>query len=130
VFAAHPLMGVGLNNYRFYSKYGLYSHCTYTELLSCCGIIGSFFFILFCIALFSAIRKADRCLRQTTEIRNLHLSLAIVCAFVGFTQIFFYESHLMYMLTFLYASSRVKICQSADQTSDKESNGKEGKQRV
>lgn len=42
VFGEYPILGVGWNNYRYYSIRGLYSHCTYVELLACCGLVGGF----------------------------------------------------------------------------------------
>lgn len=42
VFFNHPIIGVGWNNYRLYSFFSQYSHCSYVEVLACTGIVGSF----------------------------------------------------------------------------------------
>lgn len=40
VWAEHPLIGVGWNNYRFYNEARLYAHNNYAELLASLGIVG------------------------------------------------------------------------------------------
>lgn len=40
IFTEHPVLGIGLYNYKMVGYYGRVSHCNYTELLSCLGIIG------------------------------------------------------------------------------------------
>ena len=44
VFIRNPVFGVGLNNYRLYSAYAMYSHNTYAEVLACTGMIGGVIF--------------------------------------------------------------------------------------
>ncbi|ARN56292.1 O-antigen ligase family protein [Sedimentisphaera salicampi] len=40
VFSEHPLIGVGLNQFGFNNKFGIYAHNTYIELLTNGGLIG------------------------------------------------------------------------------------------
>lgn len=42
VWQAHPLLGIGWNNFRYANELGLYSHNNYAETLSCLGIAGFF----------------------------------------------------------------------------------------
>ena len=46
VFKSHPLVGVGLDNYRFYNSMLYYSHNNYLELAADLGIIGVFIYYL------------------------------------------------------------------------------------
>lgn len=39
-FKKHPIIGIGLNNFKYMARYGTYSHSNYYEMLSCLGIIG------------------------------------------------------------------------------------------
>lgn len=41
LWKAHPIFGVGFNQYQLYSWRGDYSHSTYAEVLACTGIIGT-----------------------------------------------------------------------------------------
>lgn len=111
VFLKHPIVGVGLNNYRFYSPYGTYSHCTYTEILACCGILGSIPFI------YQYMHEISLCFRtkinKDSSISNLmekRLSIIMwgILCFLGFTQIIFYELELMYCFSILCAYGEVK----------------------
>ena len=40
LFAEHPLLGAGINAFKYYTYYGTYSHSNFTELLSGLGIVG------------------------------------------------------------------------------------------
>ena len=65
VFGQHPLLGVGLNNYKFYNSFELYSHSTLPELLAGTGIIGAIlFFIPYLFVakslIFDPMRRVDR----------------------------------------------------------------------
>lgn len=54
VFYQHPFFGVGINNYKLYSSFGLYAHSTIPELLAGTGIIG---LILFFLPYFSVLNS-------------------------------------------------------------------------
>ena len=101
-FAKHPLFGVGINNARYYSVYETYTHCTYAELLACCGILGSLPFVgfLYCTAA-PLFRKAQANNLSSAESYRQSLAKILfgVLLLTGFTQIFFYERGLMYALS-------------------------------
>ena len=56
-FLESPIIGIGFDQYRRWSPYGLYSHSTYAEILSCSGIIGTLiFFVPFIYQTFGLLR--------------------------------------------------------------------------
>ena len=103
-FAKHPLFGVGINNARYYSVYETYTHCTYAELLACCGVFGSLPFVGFLYCTARPLFRKTRVYHMTNE-QKYRLSLArtlfLVLLLTGFTQIFFYGRGLMYALSMM-----------------------------
>jgi len=70
IFLNHPLFGVGFNNARYYTYLSTYTHCFYTELLACTGIIGTLIFIIPMINVFAILMKKlnyDRYKNYRTE---------------------------------------------------------------
>ncbi|WP_036153543.1 O-antigen ligase family protein [Maribacter forsetii] len=58
VFKQYPILGVGLGQFPLYSKYGLFTHNSYTEILAEQGIIGGMLLImLFLIPLFKSYKN-------------------------------------------------------------------------
>tara|TARA_R110001606_G_scaffold374174_2_gene531894 strand:+ start:288 stop:1499 length:1212 start_codon:yes stop_codon:yes gene_type:complete len=58
VFTENPIFGVGLGQFPFYSRYNLFTHNSYTEILSEQGIIGGIFlFSLFLIPTFKSFNN-------------------------------------------------------------------------
>ena len=40
IFKDHPVLGIGANNFKYYTYYNTYSHNGYTEILNGLGIVG------------------------------------------------------------------------------------------
>ncbi len=40
IFAEHPWVGIGMNNFKFATHFGTYAHNTYLELAACLGVVG------------------------------------------------------------------------------------------
>ena len=102
VFLNHPIIGVGYNNYRYYSNYGLYTHCFYIEMLACTGVLGT---IVFASPIVSSFTHYIPTLKHTSERdewglyeRRYLFYMYIVLLIIAWTQIIFYEFALMYML--------------------------------
>ncbi len=102
VFIRNPFFGVGLNNYRVYSAYAMYSHNTYAEVLACTGLFGGILFfgllIYIMIPIFSKTRydiknKKDK-LNDT-----YYITLIIVFLLICLTQICIYNRNLMLVFT-------------------------------
>lgn len=109
VMSEHPMFGVGLDNNRYYSIYGMYAHNTYAELWACSGIIGTFLFY----AVFVYVIKwivAPVINRMQCEIdRQADIDfvfvLLLLFLFICFNQICMYNFNLMLILYTLIAYS-------------------------
>jgi O-antigen ligase len=53
----HPILGIGLDHYRYYSSSGMYSHSDYIEVAASTGIVG---FIIYFSIYFSLWRRLSR----------------------------------------------------------------------
>lgn len=57
LFKQYPVFGVGYDNYKNFSTFGVYSHSTYAEVLSCSGIVGTFIYFSIYISLIYKLIK-------------------------------------------------------------------------
>ena len=75
-FQKSPIFGIGYNQFRVYNTQGIYSHSTYAEILSNCGIIGT---LLFFTPHFWCVKKILDVIRlkhlKQRETRNAFLIL-------------------------------------------------------
>lgn len=106
IFLSHPFFGVGLNNARYYNMLKeTYTHCLYSELPACTGIIGTFIFGYTLIRPLVIISKKRKSYKRTDPILNTRTKylLAIFAVFfaINFTQIAFYAQNLMYVLAII-----------------------------
>ena len=46
LFKSHPILGIGLNNFKYVARYGTYAHSNYYELLCCLGIVGTLLYYI------------------------------------------------------------------------------------
>lgn len=74
VFFQHPLFGVGINNYKLYSSFGLYAHSTIPELLSGTGAIG---LILFFSPFFSVLNSLLK--KRMVRIDRVEIWRLLIC---------------------------------------------------
>ncbi len=96
-----PILGIGLDQFRILNPYGYYSHSTYSEILSCTGVLGCFlFFIPLAKLLYIAIRKSMGKRDNMYEIRICLLMLGVEL-FLGVGQIFIYSATHMILLVFI-----------------------------
>lgn len=110
VFSENPILGVGINNVRFYSSIGTYTHCTYSELPACSGIVGTIpFVLLYCLIIKYSFRKNDSGIVHSCQ-RYLMISLCFVLIFISVSQISFYCRELMIMIAVLCANGEVHSC--------------------
>lgn len=93
LFKQSPLIGIGFNNYRALSIFGLYSHSTYAEALSCTGVIGSIFYFSPYIMLLSHYGKLVTCKPNELLLKQIKVMLGLfaVLLFLGIGVIHFYE---------------------------------------
>ena len=96
-----PIFGVGMDQFRFWNPYGCYSHSTYTEILSCTGVMGTLIFFIPLIGLLKvSIKKAVRRKKGSYQFRICSLML-MVELFLGMGQIFIYSALHMIILLFI-----------------------------
>lgn len=110
VFSRYPIIGVGLNNFRFYTSYNTYSHCFYSELFACTGLFGaSLFFIPFFTGVKSALKRffEEKDMIVKNQIRFI---IAILICLMGtsIAQIIFYEYELIFILGVICASKCIE----------------------
>lgn len=121
-FLASPIIGIGFNQYRFWSPYSTYSHSSYAEVFSCGGIIGTLiFFVPLLTCLFRYIKLAFQKKPFDEMYRIRMVALLFACElFIGVGQIFIYEMlHLLVLMLismeekqFIFESERKQIEQS------------------
>ena len=103
VFLSHPFFGVGFNNARYYISYATYTHCLYTEVLACTGIVGTLLFGYAVVRPWMIIVKTRNNIKQHNSFLNTRIIylLAIFTVFLlsNFMQIAFYAQNLMYTLS-------------------------------
>lgn len=57
ILREYPLFGVGYDNYKYFSTFGVFSHSTYAEVLSCTGIIGTIIYFSIYISIMRKLLK-------------------------------------------------------------------------
>lgn len=106
IFLSHPIFGVGLNNARYYNMLKeTYTHCLYSELPACTGIIGTFIFGYTLVRPWVIISEKRKSYKRTDPILNTRnkylLAIFVVFLAINFTQIAFYAQNLMYVLAII-----------------------------
>ena len=77
IFLKNPLIGIGLNNFKFVTSHNTYAHNNYYELAACLGVVGlAVYYVPFVIYLF---RAAKRWLKDE---REMIVPLAILVSFM------------------------------------------------
>ncbi len=96
-----PIFGIGLDQFKVLNPYGYYSHSTYSEILSCTGIVGClFFFIPLLKLIMISVKKSFQQGESVYKIR-ICLLMLIVELFLGIAQIFIYSVIHMVILFFI-----------------------------
>lgn len=106
VFCENPIFGVGLNNFREYSSYQTYSHNTYSEILACCGIVGTIPFAYMIGKTFIPIfvRKVGSKNNQIAGYtKRMFCILVVLILYAGFSQIIIYGREFMYAIALCIA---------------------------
>ena len=101
VFLQHPVLGVGWNNYRYYSFSGQYAHNTYVEVLACTGILGSSFAYAMWWVQIKSVYLAIKNRISKVLIANI-ISLFLVLVFIDAVQIMYYNSTLLMVMNLLF----------------------------
>lgn len=111
VFSQHPFFGVGINNYKLYSSYGLYAHSTIPELLSGTGIIGTILFFIPYFSVFYSLLKKNMAGIDRVEIWGLLLCIMAI----SFVLIIPYGMPLSFFSILLFFQTDLAIKKAADE---------------
>mgnify|MGYP000859447901 CR=1 FL=1 len=104
VFMDHPITGVGLNNYQYYSIFQMYSHSDYVEIFACAGLIGAVLYFAVHFTMGKRLVKYRRLFLR--EKRNVYYSICILFGFllyIGIGRIHMYEDNSMYTFGIIIA---------------------------
>lgn len=90
---SNPIVGVGPGNFVYYSKYHIFSHCTYTELYANCGLVAVIIYIV--IILYFVITQFKRYKNSRDNMYLFFLIFGIFFAIDNFFYVFYSEIWLM-----------------------------------
>ena len=82
----NPLLGVGPSNFQLYAN-GAFSHCSYTEIFACTGVLGLLLYVYMCVEF---IRVQYTYYRTTKDARFLYLVMVgIMWILYNFLYVFY-----------------------------------------
>ena len=120
LFLQHPIFGVGYANFGP-MHYGVYTHSTYAEILSCTGLMGFIPFVCYYLYISRELKKGVRLDNAKRVSTNHHLVLAfIVLLLLGIGEILIYK--IKYFVVFgilagqFYLNKEQTMLQQASQT--------------
>ncbi len=104
LFENHPLVGVGINNFKAYSPGGLYSHNNYVELLAGVGLVGSMIFYSIYIFLFQKILQIKK-----TDVKFIFTFFLIVLLGMDIASVSYYNKLILYtlLITFMLLEKNI-----------------------
>ena len=111
VFTDHPLLGIGLNNFRYFTSESTYSHCFYSEILACSGIVGTVMVLSPMILLFANLVSRIENVPDGSERKRSLYILFLYCIFLLMisAQIYIYAYHLMFALAIINSMFYIDI---------------------
>lgn len=100
LFKRNYPMGVGFDQFRFYSSEGLYSHSTYAEIASCLGVFG--LVIFFSPVIWTYFRIIISFLRHSDYVISMIFIMFTVELILALGQIIIYEFYQMLVMTLIF----------------------------
>ncbi|MFS0620663.1 O-antigen ligase family protein [Priestia megaterium] len=98
VFLEHPVLGVGLNGFRFFNPENAYAHSNFLELLADCGIIG---FIIY-YSIYVIILKRFWMKYRSNPIYGMYMMIIFCIVALEATQITYYLESVQFVLATLF----------------------------
>lgn len=99
----HPIIGVGLDNARFYNTYGVYLHNNYLELMADLGIVGAFLYYSVYLGILKNYVKYRNFIDKEYDIC---LTLLILVLILDWGRVTYYDLETYYFISLLLAESK------------------------
>jgi O-antigen ligase len=115
----HPLLGVGLGNYVFYSNQAKATHNAYTQVASEMGLIAAGFYVLFIVWPLRPLLRIERETRDSRKDRGTYyLALGLQASLIGYMVSSFFASvpylwYAYYLVAYSIAVRRIYDSQKA-----------------
>jgi len=109
----HPVLGIGLGNYVFYSNQAKATHNAYTQVASEMGLIAAAFYILFLLSPFKPLLRIERETRGDKKKKSVYyLSLGLQASLIGYMVTSFFASvpylwYAYYLVAYAIALRRI-----------------------
>ncbi len=97
LFKNHPLVGVGVNNFRAYAPGGLYSHNNYVELLAGVGLVGTMIFYSIYVFIFQKILQVHK-----IDMKFIFSFFLLVLLGMDIASVTYYNKLILYTLLMTY----------------------------
>jgi O-antigen ligase len=117
----HPILGVGLGNYVFYSNQNKATHNAYTQVASEIGVAAALLYVLFLVVPLKSLFKIEK---ETRDLKKkptaYYLSIGLQCALIGYMVSSFFASvpylwYAYYLVAYSIAVRRIYDSKNANQ---------------
>lgn len=107
LFLEHPVLGIGIDQFKFLSRTGGYAHSTYAESIADFGFVGSvIYFAPILIAVWTSLKNLI--LLKWSYQQSLVLGLICAELFLGVGQVFFFDAEHFVAWTIIYSFLKLK----------------------
>ena len=107
LFKRHYPVGVGFDQFRFYSSFGIYSHSTYAEIAACLGVFGlSIFFIPVFWTYFKIAHSYFKNRDYTNSILFIMFTAELILSFGLIVVYEFYQMIALTLISFVWSNKQ------------------------
>ena len=103
IFKENPIIGVGLNGFRYFTTVGRYAHCNYLELLADVGIIGTL--IYYSIYLYSIKNILKK--RKSIKRMNVYLVVFVIILALELASVTYLSEGIQLIIAYLSISTTI-----------------------
>ena len=107
LFLDNPIFGVGFRQYEVY--FGIYTHNTYFEILSCTGLVGACIWLYYFAKLFLNNYIINKKYFDSNVAYGFYILFIIVLLFLGSGSILFYDLTSLIMLNYVFFYPRLLL---------------------
>lgn len=101
LFYEHPVWGIGADNYSVMNRYGVYSHCNYTEILCNYGLIGFFLYYSRNIYYFITYMRMER-QKKKDGLSRWTIAVLGIYFLIDFAMVSYYSLYHQVILALIY----------------------------